>query len=75
MATWRLDPATTHLNHGSFGATPSEVLDHQSALRSEMEHNPVDFMMRQYQPLLEASRVLWGLTLTVLSLCQTPPTA
>ena len=56
MATWRLDPATTHLNHGSFGATPSEVLDHQSALRSEMEHNPVDFMMRQYQPLLEASR-------------------
>ncbi len=56
MATWRLDPATTHLNHGSFGATPSEVLDHQSALRAEMEHNPVDFMMRQYQPLLEASR-------------------
>lgn len=57
MATWQLDPATTHLNHGSFGATPIEVLEYQSALRTEMEHNPVDFMMRQYQPLLEAARV------------------
>ena len=56
MATWKLDPATTHLNHGSFGATPVEVLAYQSRLRAEMEHNPVDFMMRQYQPLLETSR-------------------
>lgn len=56
MATWQLDPTTTHLNHGSFGATPVEVLDHQQELRSCMETNPVDFMMRQYQPLLEQSR-------------------
>jgi len=56
MATWKLDPDTTHLNHGSFGATPVEVLDRQAELRTEMEANPVAFMLRRYQPLLETSR-------------------
>jgi isopenicillin-N epimerase len=56
MATWQLDPETTHLNHGSFGASPVEVLDRQRELRHEMEANPVTFMMRSYQPLLEESR-------------------
>lgn len=56
MARWQLDPTTTHLNHGSFGATPIEVLDHQRALRHRLEANPVDFFQRRYQPLLERSR-------------------
>jgi len=56
VATWRLDPATTHLNHGSFGATPIEVLHHQRRLRDQLESNPVDFFQRRYQPLLETSR-------------------
>lgn len=56
MATWNLDPETTHLNHGSFGASPVEVLQRQSELRSEMESNPVAFMLRRYQPLLEEAR-------------------
>ncbi len=57
MATWNLDPDVVHLNHGSFGACPTEVLDHQAELRSEMEANPVAFMLRRYQPLLERSRL------------------
>lgn len=56
MATWNLDPDVTHLNHGSFGATPVEVLDLQAELRSRMESNPVGFMLREYQPALEVSR-------------------
>ena len=56
MATWLLDPAVIHLNHGSFGACPVEVLELQTALRAEMEANPVSFMLEHYQPALEASR-------------------
>lgn len=56
MATWQLDPNTTHLNHGSFGAAPVEVLQRQAELRTRLEANPVDFFQRRYQPLLEVSR-------------------
>ena len=56
MATWNLAPDVTHLNHGSFGATPVEVLDLQAELRAQMESNPVGFMLREYQPRLEACR-------------------
>jgi len=56
MATWNLDPEVVHLNHGSFGACPVEVLELQAELRAEMEANPVAFMLRRYQPELEESR-------------------
>ncbi len=56
MATWSLDPNVIHLNHGSFGACPNEVLDVQAGLRSELERNPVAFMLHTYQPLLEQNR-------------------
>jgi len=38
---WRLDPAITFLNHGSFGARPAAVQEHQDALRHEFERSPV----------------------------------
>lgn len=57
MATWQLDPDVIHLNHGSFGACPAEVLELQAELRAEMEANPVAFMLRRYQPALERSRL------------------
>ncbi|HEY5889945.1 MAG TPA: aminotransferase class V-fold PLP-dependent enzyme [Acidimicrobiia bacterium] len=56
MATWNLDPGVTHLNHGSFGATPVEVLAEQQRWRDLMESNPVSFMLETYQPALEDSR-------------------
>jgi isopenicillin-N epimerase len=56
VATWHLDPDVIHLNHGSFGATPVEVLAEQDRWRAMMESNPVSFMLETYQPALDATR-------------------
>jgi isopenicillin-N epimerase len=44
---WLLDPTTTHLNHGTVGATPRRVLTAQQALRDHIEANPAHFMLRE----------------------------
>ena len=54
---WPLDPAVTFLNHGSFGACPTPVLARQQELRARMEANPVHFMVRELEPMLDAARV------------------
>jgi len=43
-AHWAFDPSIAHLNHGSFGACPREVLALQSELRAQMEWEAVDFL-------------------------------
>jgi isopenicillin-N epimerase len=53
---WLLDPAVTFLNHGSFGATPRVVLAKQDALRQQLEAEPVRFMVRELEPLLDEAR-------------------
>ena len=40
---WNLKDKTIFLNHGSFGACPSEVLEYQNKLRTELESDPVNF--------------------------------
>ena len=55
-ALWSLDPSVDYLNHGSFGACPSAVLDAQAALRREMEREPVDFLVAALPSRLEAAR-------------------
>ncbi|MEP6883244.1 MAG: aminotransferase class V-fold PLP-dependent enzyme [Gammaproteobacteria bacterium] len=55
-ALWYLDPSVTYLNHGSFGACPSTVLDRQAALRVEMEREPVDFLVKELPARLGAAR-------------------
>lgn len=55
-AHWRLDPSVVYLNHGSFGACPSAVLDAQAALRLEMEREPVDFLVAKLPARLDAAR-------------------
>ena len=53
---WSLDPDITFLNHGSFGACPQAVLDHQQRVRERLELEPVRFFVREYQDLLDGAR-------------------
>jgi isopenicillin-N epimerase len=53
---WCLDPSVTYLNHGSFGACPSAVLDVQASLRREMEREPVDFLAAALPSRLNVAR-------------------
>ena len=53
---WLLDPRIVFLNHGSFGATPREVLAVQDGYRARLEQEPVRFLVRELEPLLDAAR-------------------
>lgn len=53
---WPLDPELTFLNHGSFGACPNVVLEHQHRLRHELERSPVQFMLQRLPELLDEAR-------------------
>jgi len=55
---WTLDPTITYLNHGSFGAAPKVVLAKQNELRLQLESEPVRFMVRELEPLLDEARVV-----------------
>jgi isopenicillin-N epimerase len=57
-AAWGLDPKVSYLNHGSFGACPTAVLEVQSALRLEMEREPVDFLSGTLAARIDAARVV-----------------
>ena len=56
-AHWMLDPEVTFLNHGAFGACPREVLALQTEIRARMERDPIDFLVRALEPLLDEARV------------------
>ena len=55
-APWRLDPTISFLNHGSFGACPEPVLDAQRAWRDRLESEPVRFLARELEGLLDEAR-------------------
>ncbi len=53
---WSLEPGLAFLNHGSFGATPRPVLEAQRAWQTRIEAEPVRFLARDLQPLLDEAR-------------------
>ncbi|MEB3182147.1 MAG: aminotransferase class V-fold PLP-dependent enzyme [Nostocaceae cyanobacterium] len=53
---WLLEPDVTFLNHGSFGACPLEVMEVQTQLRKQLERQPLRFVMREWEPLLDDAR-------------------
>tara|TARA_Y100001970_G_scaffold222635_1_gene273881 strand:- start:1774 stop:2967 length:1194 start_codon:yes stop_codon:yes gene_type:complete len=57
---WNLKENTIFLNHGSFGACPTEVLNYQSKLRDELESDPVNFFD-------VTSKQLWAESIEIFS--------
>jgi isopenicillin-N epimerase len=53
---WGLDPAFDHLNHGSFGATPTVVLAAQRAWIDRSEADLTRFVALDMEPALDAGR-------------------
>src|SRR5665811_1263544 len=55
-ALYQLDPNITFLNHGSFGATPRPVFEVYQAWQRQLEREPVAFVGRRQDTLLDAAR-------------------
>ncbi|MDQ1640880.1 MAG: isopenicillin-N epimerase [Actinomycetota bacterium] len=55
-AMWPLEPTVAHVNHGSFGAVPTPVLEEQQSWRERMEANPVRFLARELPAALSQAR-------------------
>ncbi len=59
-ARWSLDLDIAHLNHGSFGGVPSDVLAAQQEIRARMERQPVQFFARDWEGLMDEARAEVG---------------
>lgn len=57
-ALFALDPAVSHLNHGSFGAVPREVERAAATWRARADANPNRFFRDEIGPALAAARAL-----------------
>lgn len=53
---WRLDPAVTFLNHGSFGARTRDVLARQRTWQDRIEQQPIEHLGRRVREYLAPSR-------------------
>ncbi len=53
---WALDQSRSHLNHGSFGAVPVEVLERQASWIRRIEANLTSFMVNELPHGLDRAR-------------------
>lgn len=51
-----LDPARVFLNHGSFGACPTAILERQDELQARVERDAIRFFVEDLEPMLDAAR-------------------
>lgn len=51
-----LDAGVCFLNHGSFGATPTEISEEQDQWRQRLEREPVRWFVEDLEPALDAAR-------------------
>jgi isopenicillin-N epimerase len=56
VTDWLLDPTVTFLNHGSFGACLKAIVDVQRGWREKLETQPVKFLARDLEDLVEWTR-------------------
>ncbi len=52
---WLLDGAVTFLNHGSYGATPLEIIEASEQIQRELEREPVSFFADKYFELIRSN--------------------
>lgn len=55
-AQFMIDPSVVFLNHGSFGACPKPVFEAYQRWQRELEYQPVEFLGRRVEGLLDAAR-------------------
>jgi len=53
---WALDTGAIYLNHGSFGACTKYILERQSEYRNRLESQPMRFMIRQLEGMINIAR-------------------
>ncbi len=55
-SAWMLGSDVTYLNHGSFGARPRAVYEHQCSLRNDFERQPVQSIVADTEAVLPSIR-------------------
>jgi isopenicillin-N epimerase len=58
LERWALSPDVRHLNHGSYGGCPLEVIDAANAWRARLEAAPMRFLVLEWQDEIDRARQL-----------------
>jgi isopenicillin-N epimerase len=58
LVRWALSPDVVHLNHGSYGGCPLEVIDAANAWRERLEAAPMKFLVLEWQAEVDRAREL-----------------